>query len=79
MNANAGGALCVIWRWTQVRQAFLLQAEGVAAGFGGGVVAWGRGIAAGHVLKGAWENGAGGARQAGEGSRFGHRLAGSER
>lgn len=39
MNANAGGALCVIWRWTQVRQAFLLQAAGVAAGFGGGVVA----------------------------------------
>lgn len=39
MNANAGGALCVVWRWTQVRQAFLLQAAGVAAGFGGGVVA----------------------------------------
>lgn len=43
------------------------------------MVAGGRGVAAGHLLEGAREDGAGGARQAGESSCLGHRLAGGER
>lgn len=42
------------------------------------VAGW-RGVAAGHLLEGAGKDGAGGARQAGESSSLGHRLAGRER
>lgn len=78
VDADAGRALSVVRRGTQIPQALLLQAARVAAGFGGIVVAGGRGVPAGHLLKGAGEDGAGGTRQAGEGSRLGHRLAGGE-
>lgn len=78
MNANAWGALGVVWRGTQVPHPLLLEAAGVAACLRGRVVAGGSGVATGHVLEGTREDGAGGACQAGEGARPGHRLAGSE-
>lgn len=49
------------------------------ASFWGGVGTGGRGATGGDLLKRAGEHGAGGARQAGERSRFGYRLARSER
>lgn len=78
VDADAGRPLSVVRPGTQIAQALLLQAARVAAGFGGVVVAGGRGVSAGHLLKGAGEDGTGGTRQAGEGSRLGHGLAGGE-
>lgn len=53
VHADAGRALRVVWRGTQVPQPFLLQAARVATSLGGVVVAGGRGVAAGHLLEGA--------------------------
>lgn len=78
MNANAWRALGVVWRGTQVPHPLILEAAGVVACLGGCVVAGGSGVAAGHVLEGTREDGAGGARQAAEGACPGHRLTGSE-
>lgn len=80
VHADARRALLlVVRRRTQVPQSVLLQAARVAADFRGGVVAGGRGVVADHLLEGPREDGAGGARQAGESAGLGHRLAGSER
>lgn len=78
-KADAGGALGVVWRRTEVAHPLFLQAAGVAARLRGCVVAGRSGVAAGHVLEGTREDGAGGARQAGESPPLGHRLAGRER
>lgn len=75
VHTDAGRALCVVWCRTQVAHPILLQAAWIATSFRGCVVAGGRGTAAGHLLKGAGEDSAGSARQAGKSSGLGHRLA----